>query len=196
MSINARVNNPLTIIAIFSALAEAFATAALIMIPSELQEIFVYFVMFFPVMLVALFFCILIFKNEVLYAPSDFENQEHYLEINHFKERVKKAFEEDIQNNSCTQNKFSDFDIKHLKRSIDNAVKKTELSTNRYDQIEYLIQQNPATTREIANFLRMPLYSTDFFLKELKNMGRIESYTEIENIDNISREVNKWKVTR
>src|SRR5690606_11508692 len=77
-----KVSNPLTIIAIFSGLAEILATVALIQLPPEIQSIFVYFVMAFPTALVLLFFFVLYFKNTVLYAPSDYEDQAHYLEVN------------------------------------------------------------------------------------------------------------------
>ena len=38
-----KVSNPLTIIAIFAGLAEALATIALIKLPIEMQEKFIYF---------------------------------------------------------------------------------------------------------------------------------------------------------
>ncbi|MEZ5573813.1 MAG: hypothetical protein R3E64_17635 [Halioglobus sp.] len=77
-----KVNNPLTIIAIFSGLAEALATIALLGLPQELQKIFLFFVMAFPTLIVVLFFFVLYFKNTVLYAPGDYQDPEHYLRIN------------------------------------------------------------------------------------------------------------------
>ena len=77
-----KVSNPLTIIAIFAGLAEALATIALLGLPQELQEIFLYFVMVFPTLIVVLFFVVLYFKNTVLYAPGDYQVPEHYLNIN------------------------------------------------------------------------------------------------------------------
>ncbi|WP_339486711.1 hypothetical protein [Pseudomonas sp. EL_65y_Pfl2_R95] len=77
-----KVSNPLTIIAIFAGLAEALATIALLGLPNELQEIFIYFVMAFPSLIVILFFVVLYFNNNVLYAPGDYQDPEHYLKIN------------------------------------------------------------------------------------------------------------------
>lgn len=68
-----KVSNPLTIIAIFSGVAETLATVALIKLPTEIQAIFVYFVMALPAGIVLLFFFVLYFKNNVLYAPSDYD---------------------------------------------------------------------------------------------------------------------------
>lgn len=83
-----KVSNPLTIVAMFSGIAETFATGALVMLPPEMQAIFIYFVMIFPVFIVTLFFFVLVKKPHVLYAPSDFSDQEHFLHANNLKESV------------------------------------------------------------------------------------------------------------
>lgn len=75
-----KVSNPLTIVAIFAGLAEAFATIALIYVPHDIQLIFVYFVMVFPTLIVLIFFAVLIFKHTVLYAPGDFADESMFLE--------------------------------------------------------------------------------------------------------------------
>lgn len=74
-----RINNPLTIIAIFAALAEIASTFALATLEPELQKVFIWFVMGFPTVLVVLFFLTLNFNPKVLYAPSDFKNEENFL---------------------------------------------------------------------------------------------------------------------
>jgi hypothetical protein len=71
------VNNPLTIIAIFVALAEVAGTVALATVDKELQHTFVRFVIGFRTLLAALFFATLNFNPKVLYAPSDFRNEEN-----------------------------------------------------------------------------------------------------------------------
>jgi predicted MarR family transcription regulator len=73
------VNNPLTIIAIFAALAEIAGTVALATVDKSLQGTFVWFVMGFPVLLVGAFFATLNFNPRVLYAPSDFRDEENFL---------------------------------------------------------------------------------------------------------------------
>lgn len=77
----AKVQNPLTIIAIFAGIAEVAGTAVLIGLPLEIQRLFVWFVMIFPVSLVLIFFVVLIFRREVLYAPSDFVNEELFMQL-------------------------------------------------------------------------------------------------------------------
>jgi hypothetical protein len=73
------VNNPLTIIAIFAALAEIAGTTVLAVVDKEIQHIFVWFVMLFPSLLVGLFFFTLYSKARVLYAPSDFKDEKNFL---------------------------------------------------------------------------------------------------------------------
>jgi len=51
-----RISNPLTIVAIFAALAEVSGTIALGLVEKQLQPQFIWFVMLFPVFLVTLFF--------------------------------------------------------------------------------------------------------------------------------------------
>ncbi len=72
------VKNPLSIIALFASLSEAIATGVLPFLSGELQKIFIWFVMGFPVMLVSLFFYTLHKKHHVLYAPSDYKSDESF----------------------------------------------------------------------------------------------------------------------
>ena len=73
------INNPLTIIALFAGLAEIAGTVALGIVDTELQKIFVWFVMLFPTFLVFLFFLTLNFNTKVLYAPSDFRDENNFI---------------------------------------------------------------------------------------------------------------------
>ena len=75
------ISNPLTVISIFAALAEIAGTVALATVDMQLQHLFIWFVMGFPVLLVILFFLTLNFNPRVLYAPSDFRDEHNFLEI-------------------------------------------------------------------------------------------------------------------
>lgn len=74
-----KVSNPLTIIAIFAALAEINSTVAIGLVTAELQEIFIWFIIAFPSLLIIFFFLTLNFNPKVIYAPSDFQNEENFL---------------------------------------------------------------------------------------------------------------------
>ncbi|MFC4305780.1 MarR family transcriptional regulator [Cohnella boryungensis] len=81
MNKNSRIQNPLTVIAIFAGLAETAGTIVLLGLPLEIQQVFVWFVMLLPVLLIVSFFLVLIFKHKVLYAPSDFSNDQYFMDL-------------------------------------------------------------------------------------------------------------------
>jgi|ERR1035437_6494777 hypothetical protein len=76
-----RIQNPLTIIALFAGLAEIASTAAMASVDTDLKHIFVWFVMGFSTLLVLLFFATLNFNAAVLYAPSDFRSDKTFLDL-------------------------------------------------------------------------------------------------------------------
>ena len=100
------VSNPLTVIAIFAALAEVNATVSIGLVDKDLQQIFLWFVILFPTLLVILFFLTLNYNTEVIYAPSDYkedksfhralfgESKEPDKAINNDKEIIKKTLKE------------------------------------------------------------------------------------------------------
>jgi len=76
-----KISNPLTVIAIFSGFAEVACTVALPRLEGNVQFIFVWFAVLFPIVLVVLFFLTMNFNRKVLYAPSDFTNEDHFLRL-------------------------------------------------------------------------------------------------------------------
>jgi hypothetical protein len=93
------VRNPLTIIAIFASIVEISGTVVLPRISEANQGIYIWFLMLFSTLLIGLFFYILWSRHHVLYAPSDFKDESHF--INLFQpatrqERIKK-FEEEMK---------------------------------------------------------------------------------------------------
>jgi len=77
-----KAKNPLTVIAIFSMLTQASASISLPYINNENQEIYVWFLMIFPLILIFLFFITLNFNNKSLYSPSDFTNETNFITTN------------------------------------------------------------------------------------------------------------------
>jgi hypothetical protein len=74
-----KISNPLTIIAVYAALAEISATTAFSFSDPELQKTFIWFVMLFPTLLVVLFFITWNFNPKVMYAPSDFKDESNFI---------------------------------------------------------------------------------------------------------------------
>ena len=73
------IKNPLSVIAIFAAIAEISGTTVLPFIEANNQSIYIWFLMFFPVFLVGSFFLTLNFNHRVLYAPSDYKDEKHFV---------------------------------------------------------------------------------------------------------------------
>lgn len=80
------VKNPLTVIAIFAGIAETSGAAILPFLDKDIQGTFVWFLMFFPCLLIALFFGVLYKKHHVLYAPSDYKEDKSFVDL-HFTTR-------------------------------------------------------------------------------------------------------------
>lgn len=76
-----KITNPLTVIGIFAGIAQVAGTIVLPLVEQELQSVFIWYVMGFPVLLVLLFFATLIFKPKVLYAPSDFTDEQNFMKL-------------------------------------------------------------------------------------------------------------------
>ncbi|MDD4617510.1 MAG: hypothetical protein PHW76_10490 [Alphaproteobacteria bacterium] len=75
------IKNPLTIIALFAGIAEISGTFVLPHITDGNQSTFIWFLMVFPLVLVSLFFLTLNFNHKVLYAPSDFKDEDNFLKF-------------------------------------------------------------------------------------------------------------------
>jgi len=74
------IKNPLTVVAIFAGIAEVSGTAVLPFISTANQPTYLWFLMIFPTLLVAIFFLTLNFNHTVLYAPSDFREDQAFLD--------------------------------------------------------------------------------------------------------------------
>lgn len=78
------IKNPLTVIAMFAGIAELSGTVVLPFLEKPIQETYVWFLMGFPVLMVYLFYKTLWRDHTVLYAPSDFQKDESFMQA-HFK---------------------------------------------------------------------------------------------------------------
>lgn len=75
------IKNPLTVVAIFAAIAEVSGTIVLPLLERETQGVYVWFLMLFPILLVVIFFFVLYQKHHVLYAPTDFKDDRTFAEL-------------------------------------------------------------------------------------------------------------------
>src|SRR5689334_5403388 len=77
-----KVSNPLTIVAIFSGLAEVCGTVVTPLLDKDIVKIYIWFLIGFPTLLLILFFVTLWSAHKKLYAPSDFESDISFLKMN------------------------------------------------------------------------------------------------------------------
>lgn len=77
----AHIKNPLTVISIFAGVAEISGAAVLPFVASDNQNLYIWFLMLFPFGLVAFFFATLNWNYRVLYAPSDFRDEDNFVSI-------------------------------------------------------------------------------------------------------------------
>ena len=74
-----KIDNPLTIIGIFAMIVEISFSIAFFSMSEEMQQTFAWFMFLFPFTLLVLFFITWNFNTKVLYAPSDFKNENNFL---------------------------------------------------------------------------------------------------------------------
>lgn len=123
------IKNPLTVIAIFAAIAEISGTTVLPFIESENQGIYIWFLMLFPVFLVGILFLTLNFNHKVLYAPSDYKNEDNFLKsfgkatTEEKEEKLREEVEEAEDASSTDENvsESPDNETKRQKTTSDSA---------------------------------------------------------------------------
>lgn len=81
------IKNPLTVIALFAGTAEVFGTVVLPFVDPQSQPEFISFLTTFPFFIAFLFFITLWINHRVLYAPSDYRNEDNFVENNFTRNR-------------------------------------------------------------------------------------------------------------
>ncbi|MEZ8687173.1 hypothetical protein A145_04320 [Vibrio splendidus 5S-101] len=168
-----KVSNPLTIIAIFAGVAETLATVALVQLPLEIQSTFVYFVMAFPATIVLLFFFVLYYKNTVLYAPSDFDDQNHYLEANNLKEKVSNQLDSIFQSINERGSPIPQEELDKAKSSIVKTITREAMSETMHHVLN-CVTKTPSNIIDIAITLNITRERARQLLKALEINGMVE----------------------
>lgn len=122
------IKNPLTVIAMFAAIAEISGTTVLPFIESDNQSIYIWFLMIFPMFLVGIFFITLNFNHKVLYAPSDYKNEDNFLKS------IGKATAQEKE--------------EKLREEVEETEEQTDLSKTDAQKKEQLGSQTHNTTRQ------------------------------------------------
>ena len=161
-----KISNPLTIIAVFAGLAEAFATVALIQLPEGAQNIFLYFVMGFPTLLVILFFYTLHKKPKVLYGPGDYEDQSMFFDL------MQESVEEELERSLLSNGSISDEEKSNVSQAVVGILERAESKTRKEQILSYL-SGGRALTKQICDDLRIHHSYATKILRELSDGGEI-----------------------
>ena len=169
---NTRISNPLTVVAIFSGLAEAFATLALINVPHDIQQIFVFFVMAFPTLIVLIFFAVLNWNHTVLYAPGDFEDEAMYLESMRLKRSIKSEIIGTLAGPGSNGMSFTPAQIQAVSDNVDRVISEANLPP-RMQQILELLNEGPATLKSISEKLNLTQSHAIRLLRPMLDDGKV-----------------------
>jgi len=143
-----KISNPLTVVAIFATLAEGFATISLMNLPQGIQAIFIYFVMAFPILIVGLFFATLNWNHAVLYAPSDFENEEMYIESMRLREEVKSEVIGSVTSAIGAEVELTAEQVQRISEKVSGAVERATMAS-RKEKILNILASGEKSTQEV-----------------------------------------------
>ena len=144
-----RINSPLTIIAIFAALAEINATIAISLIDSSLHNIFIWFVIGFPTLLVVLFFATLNYNTKVMYSPSDFRDDKNFIDSLY----GKNDNTYDIHHTEKQQKNLIVELEKKLSKTIEDKLSSTRQNSISKEELSSLLENQ---RNEIQKFTKIP----------------------------------------
>jgi predicted HTH transcriptional regulator len=162
-------------------------------LPPEIQQIFVYFVMAFPAVIVLLFFFVLYYKNIVLYAPSDFENQRHYLEANEIKQSLNFEIDKVFSDLNKEGKGLTKSQINKARSRLERSVETTISLSPKEKELFDFICASPVTFTEITNKIEISISSLMKYLKSMESRGLIRKVAQEKNID-ASMYNEKWCV--
>ncbi len=170
-----KVSNPLTIVAIFAGVAEAFATGALVLLPLEIQKNFVYFVMFFPLLIVVTFFGILVKKPQVLYAPSDYSDEKNFIVANGIEKVLSAKTEEVVESIKRDAPELNSSTIESLRHSLKNSFKTAAEDSFEQLILDYLKEHpnNAYTATGIGHILSISFRVVADTLLKLESQGLV-----------------------
>lgn len=171
------VKNPLTIIAVFACLAEVFGTVVLPFMDPDIQYIFVWFLMFFPIYLVTLFFILLWKKHSNLYAPSDFRNDNSFLLLllegtpEDRQRKLEREFREELdQQNDAGHSRLLnsvDSDLSDSPNSIDSPLNASQDNAEGTQDHERTKTQNDSQQDIPSSTIRNAIRAEDLVLKRI-----------------------------
>lgn len=186
-----KISNPLTIVAIFAGIAEVAGTTVLPFIIPQLQNVFIWYVMIFPIILVILFFLTWNFNSKVLYSPNDFSDETNYMEtlklFYGIKETVEKGKESGEETNEI------------INKVYGHVINEIEKLNNPQNAIINLLSQHMdgMSINDIANSLQLSRTYTRRNLIRLEELEIVErAIGKSELLDGMIRTIQVYKLKK
>lgn len=150
------IKNPLTVISIFAGVAEISGTTVLPFMQSNNQNVYIWFLMLFPVGLVIIFFITLNFNHKVLYAPSDYKDEGNFVKlfgIATIKEEESKLKEEveEVESSSSLENEGLNSNLEsHPSKEQSNNFEKMNNNEFKFEQKKSLFFNKVNLSEKLA----------------------------------------------
>jgi CheY-like chemotaxis protein len=136
--------NPLGIIALFIVLVYGLASLVVItggsLTPQERLPI-IYFLVVFPVLVLAVFTFLVAFRSGQLFAPSDFKNEDTYLELQRMRLSAVASLAIAKQTKDSDRTNISKLEVSDVVRSVENAVIRVQQGT--HNNMVLWVDDNP-----------------------------------------------------
>ena len=164
-----KISNPLTIIGMFSGTAQLAGTIVLPFVSPELQRIFIFYVMTFPLLLVFAFFYILIKHPDNLYSPSDFRDEDNYMKLRMTVKAISDRLTEVRDKNPESAKEIES--LQQSLQSILNSDNKTQIKEYTLSFIQS--KENGVTAFELADELCIAKPYAYRLLERMKGEGSL-----------------------
>ncbi len=184
------VSNPLTIIAIFAALAEVAGTVVLGLVDISIQRIFVWFVMFFPILIVLLFFTTLNFNPKVLYAPSDFKDEANFIQTMLGAKKIEDALARIDQKVEAAELQIEK--LNHAEQRVLDGDQKTKAISEILSSMKQEIQATRETAEDlkVLGFVKLPhSVNQAQIIRALSVNGKASTIKEISELTELDEQV-------
>lgn len=145
------VKNPLSVIAMFAAIAEISGAVVLPFIEPANQIIYIWFLILFPTFLVSIFFLTLNMNHRVLYSPSDYKDENNfmsYIKKATPEEQIKKTLEETEEIESDDQYEQVDVDNDTAQNNVDTGTNPSHKNIEKNGEHKHRLLMSEVTLAE------------------------------------------------
>ena len=176
-----KVTNPLTVIAIFAGLSELASTVSIGFVDKSLQEVYLYFIMIFPTLLVILFFLTLNLNHKALYAPSDYKDETNFI-------YAMRGFSAEVNSITINKDNFENYEENlkeidmHIKSKIIDSITSSKISLFERKFFEnFMRKSQPYFESRKIKEIEYSIHSPNHFLLSIYFVPESDSLRKVTN---------------